>query len=490
MTDNRVKIDSFYFSRCTLFSDNHPILKEAYVTRLYYFTLLKTLIEQEEEYEPYLPAMMKIYSNRWGIKEEDYITICNNKIESKAELLKMLKAIRKNYYSFIGWKLYKRNYKYLFLTHALLLSKDIEIVIKSALFNEMKGHLKIKEKVFNQIVAFVKELEKNGNTEPIDFHKALKELQYFTNSKLDYEWEIKKENRKILVLATVSAGKSTFINSIVGKELLPTKNEACTAKVISITNQQSLPFFIGYKAGDSLEIESLIDSNHLLQWNLSEENANIHIVGPFSPNITLDKKTTLIDTPGTNNSRNKDHAETTFSLMEEDQFHHVFYILNATNLASDDDRDLLVKLLENIPKEDWSKRITFVINKMDEIDEGANESMVGIVETVKLYLKHLGVTRPRLLPFSSYSTILLLKSLQEEKMTRKEQKDFHNLLDLFLFDEIDLSKLSNLKTCQWSIANGRQEIVQGEKIIKKEDIITALQRSGYFTLLTILHDEL
>ena len=36
-----------------------------------------------------------------------------------------------------------------------------------------------------------------------------------------------------LVVGTMSAGKSTFLNSLIGLEIFPSKNEACTAKVIS-----------------------------------------------------------------------------------------------------------------------------------------------------------------------------------------------------------------------------------------------------------------
>ena len=48
-----------------------------------------------------------------------------------------------------------------------------------------------------------------------------------------------------LVVSTMSSGKSTLINSLVGAELLPSSNRACTAKSIAILdNDQKTRFGI------------------------------------------------------------------------------------------------------------------------------------------------------------------------------------------------------------------------------------------------------
>ena len=43
----------------------------------------------------------------------------------------------------------------------------------------------------------------------------------------------------MLVMATMSSGKSTLINALLGEELLPSKNEACTAKIYSIIDDDN-----------------------------------------------------------------------------------------------------------------------------------------------------------------------------------------------------------------------------------------------------------
>ena len=42
---------------------------------------------------------------------------------------------------------------------------------------------------------------------------------------------------KTCIIATMSSGKSTFINSIIGDEILPEKNEACTARTMAVIDK-------------------------------------------------------------------------------------------------------------------------------------------------------------------------------------------------------------------------------------------------------------
>lgn len=49
----------------------------------------------------------------------------------------------------------------------------------------------------------------------------------------------------VAVVATMSAGKSTLLNAMVGHRLLPARNEACTASVCRIEDCDELPAFRG-----------------------------------------------------------------------------------------------------------------------------------------------------------------------------------------------------------------------------------------------------
>ena len=62
-----------------------------------------------------------------------------------------------------------------------------------------------------------------------------------------------------LVVATMSSGKSTLINALIGRELLPSSNCACTAKAVAILDNDMMNDF-RIHAVDSAGKYSVIDT--------------------------------------------------------------------------------------------------------------------------------------------------------------------------------------------------------------------------------------
>lgn len=53
------------------------------------------------------------------------------------------------------------------------------------------------------------------------------------------------KEKKIGIFATMSTGKSTLINALIGYNLCPSQNQACTTKVLKFTNNDELEHPIG-----------------------------------------------------------------------------------------------------------------------------------------------------------------------------------------------------------------------------------------------------
>ena len=63
---------------------------------------------------------------------------------------------------------------------------------------------------------------------------------------VDLNKSVKREKvYSVAVVATMSAGKSTILNSLVGERLLPSRNEACTATVCKVEDVDSMETFEG-----------------------------------------------------------------------------------------------------------------------------------------------------------------------------------------------------------------------------------------------------
>ena len=54
--------------------------------------------------------------------------------------------------------------------------------------------------------------------------------------KIEYE----KILNEVIVLATMSSGKSTIINTLLGEDILPNENQACTAKIFKVLDNDKI----------------------------------------------------------------------------------------------------------------------------------------------------------------------------------------------------------------------------------------------------------
>src|SRR3546814_3295380 len=66
----------------------------------------------------------------------------------------------------------------------------------------------------------------------------------------------------VLVLATMSAGKTSFINALIGQELLHTANEATTACVTRVEHRQGARRFSGRSEEHTSELQSLMRTSY------------------------------------------------------------------------------------------------------------------------------------------------------------------------------------------------------------------------------------
>ena len=229
----------------------------------------------------------------------------------------------------------------------------------------------------------------------------------------------------IHVIATMSSGKSTLINALLGRKLMPSKNEACTAVITEILDDKSGNFSaIVYDRRDD-RIKTIEQLTYDLMKELNENNnvAKVSIKGniPFvdSSETTL----RLVDTPGPNNAHNEMHRETTYKNINSAAENMILYVLNYTQLGVDDDNNLLNYVAEEIKKggRETRDRFFFVLNKMDQVKK--DDSVDGAVKATMEYLKKHGIEDPQIFPCSAF-TALGLRTLLKD-------------IDPFNYDEVE-----------------------------------------------------
>lgn len=217
---------------------------------------------------------------------------------------------------------------------------------------------------------------------------------------LDAFEHAKSSDFEVCVVATMSAGKSTLINSMVQKKLMPSKQEACTAIITKIKDND----VASWRAEVYSKGGRLVESHEELTYSIMErlnadENVSVIKTEGDIPFVTAeDVSLVLIDTPGPNNSRDPEHKKVQSEFLGKSSKSLVLYIMEGT-FGSDDDNALLQRVADSmvVGGKQSKDRFIFVVNKMDDRrkEDGDTEQTLG---RVREYLKRHGIANPNLFP--------------------------------------------------------------------------------------------
>lgn len=226
----------------------------------------------------------------------------------------------------------------------------------------------------------------------------------------------KSSDFEVNVVATMSAGKSTLINALLQQRLMPAKQEACTATITEIKDNDADHFMAKVYDKD----RKLIQTHPELSYEIMEQlNSNpnvskIRIEGNI-PFVTADDVSlVLVDTPGPNNSRDPEHKAATYRMLSESSKTVVLYIMNATQLAVNDDYNLLSHVADSmrVGGKQSRDRFIFVVNKLDDFKKG-EDSVKAAINKVKDYLKDNGIENPNIYPASALTALNIRTILAE-----------------------------------------------------------------------------
>lgn len=228
----------------------------------------------------------------------------------------------------------------------------------------------------------------------------------------------KSSDFEVCIVATMSAGKSTLINSMLGTKLMPSKQEACTAIITRIKDiEESETWQAEVYSKDNRLLETHTDLTYETMERLnSDENVSVIKATGNIPFVTAeDVSLVLIDTPGPNNKRNPEHRKVQSDFLSKSSKSLVLYIMEGT-FGSDDDDALLGQVSESmkVGGKQSKDRFIFVVNKMDDRKKEDGDTSQTL-DRVRAYLKSHGISDPNLFPAAALPAlnIRLIKNGEE-----------------------------------------------------------------------------
>ncbi|GIB72375.1 GTPase Era [Vibrio cholerae] len=355
--------------------------------------------------------------------------------------------------------------------------------IKEAANNAIQKGMCVELK-FNPVSPAEERLEKIKALMTRVSEESPKFADYLANSDLkakqDFE-DALNNDFDAYVVATMSSGKSTFINAVLGQDLLPAANEATTATIAHIFDDKAQgDAFYGERFdsnGNLIEQNEAVDLAIMKAWNADSETKTITLNGNIraikeNNNVRL----VLTDTPGPNNSQDPEHQRTTLGFIQDSKRNPlIIYVLNATQLGTNDDAQLLRLVADTMSKggKQSKDRFLFVVNKMDMFDPERGENIEEALNRVKSYLEENGIHDPNLFPVSARMAYLLRK---QGELTRAERNDKTNIADLLL--EEPSMAFPQYMSVSTAVMSAMQEKAQHDEALQDQSMWRALLNSG------------
>ncbi len=227
-------------------------------------------------------------------------------------------------------------------------------------------------------------------------------------------FEKAKDSRfEVNVIATMSSGKSTLINALLGQQLMPAANEATTATIVKIvdTPREGFSAKAYDKSGHLVSNIDHVSIEDMKRINSDPEIPLVELYGriPFVESVGM--KLVLVDTPGPNNARNTLHQEMTYRMLADSEKSLVLFVMNGEQLGINDEKillDYVCKCMKDGGKQ-GRERFIFAVNRMDVFkpkDEGI-DCIQRALSNVKDLLEKRGIYSPNIFPLSSLAAFEL-----------------------------------------------------------------------------------
>lgn len=185
----------------------------------------------------------------------------------------------------------------------------------------------------------------------------------------------------LAVLGQFKRGKSTFLNALLGKEILPTSVVPLTAVPIFIRSDSSLSLKIRFKETSDIKEYSSENEQYImdvLSEFVAEENNPKNRKGVSEAEVLftaeiLSKGVVLIDTPGIG-STFRHNTEATLNFLP--QCDAALFLVSSDPPMTEVEVEFLKHLKEKV------SRIFFILNKVDYLDEEEKQKAVSFFRRV------------------------------------------------------------------------------------------------------------
>ncbi|HTJ47524.1 MAG TPA: dynamin family protein [Kofleriaceae bacterium] len=200
--------------------------------------------------------------------------------------------------------------------------------------------------------------------------------------------KIEDERFHLVVLGEFNHGKSTFVNALLGAELLPTGITPTTAALNHVVYSPQVRAKVVMNDGSSREL----DAKEVKDWvTVAGGHAgDVRYVEIGYPSPILENNVVLVDTPGVNDL-NEQRAEVTYGYVPRADA--VLFLLDAGQALKESEREFLSSHVLDGTRD----RMLFVLGKMDMLNSDERAAVIAYARDGLAKLVH----EPTIFPLSA-----------------------------------------------------------------------------------------
>lgn len=349
-----------------------------------------------------------------------------------------------------------------------------------------------------RLLHYLQEIEEGRRSEGND-SEGLHGIEEELNKALE---ALHAQTYQVAVIAAMKAGKSTFLNAMIGADILASESEACTVcrtdvrllppgqvpKLLEYQQGKRQPVLIS--EGNSEQIrQDFLERTHQIRENNNSDNTTRfelwHSIEAISKYTSL-AGFTLVDTPGPNEWESAGFntiALKQTALEALRTCNAILFVLDYSSFKDNTNSELLQDLIEQRREflAENTGKIYFILNKVDRKSEKDRE-IEDVIKDLKNTLISFGIPEPIVYPVSAWQG-LLAKLIQQDSAAKSQIKDFKKFFSARYATENEEGDL--ITPAPWKIAPQALKD-SGIPTVENTVIQTIIQNSGWNLLNDVL----